>query len=92
VIRPAVIAAVTLLNFRAPRRAVVQIPKPRRYETTPLPHISEDLAKFKPKPKTPVVKKRTSRKKHVCAYSHGDMWGAFLFGLILGGFAIYIFL
>jgi hypothetical protein len=88
-----VIAAVTLLNFRAPKRTVVQIPQPRRYETTPLPHISEQLAKLKPKPKTPVVKKhRAPRKKHVCTYSHGDLWGAFVFGLLLGGFLVYVIL
>lgn len=91
-LKAATIAAIGLLNFVSPKRPAVK--KPQRYDTKPYPGISESLAKFKPEPKKPAIvkKHRAPRKKHICEYTRHDIWGAFIFGLLLGGFIIFIIL
>jgi hypothetical protein len=82
-IKGAVIATLGLLEL-------VTIQKPKQiastvtefvHNTTPLPLLPEAL-----KPKA----KRAVRRKHVCPYSREDIWGAFLVGMLLGAFIIFI--
>jgi hypothetical protein len=82
-IRAATLAALgvlELVTIQKPKQAAIAVQE-FVHNTTPLPDIS---AVFKPKPK------RAVRRKHECPYSREDIWGAFLVGLLLGGFLVFI--
>jgi hypothetical protein len=83
VIRGAIIATLGILELvtiQKPKQAAVAVTE-FVHNTTPLPDIS---AVFKPKPK------RATRRRHICPYSREDIWGAFLVGLLLGGFLVFV--
>jgi hypothetical protein len=86
--KTAALAALVLLDDLKPK------PESRaeKYITDRVPMLSVVADDFEPViPKNPrVVKSRKPRKRHVCEYGRSDIWATFVFGAILGAFALHV--